>query len=289
MTLIFAAGVPGAVRAADSPAVSHSTATEADRAAALALVREGNRLLDQGHPAQALDKFREARRRVGGDKLRFNIAQALAGMQGHERDAYLEFEQFLEQVPNATPGVTKAARDELARLGALLSFLRIEVKPGGADVKLDGASVGAAPIGKPLVLVPGSHQLEITSGGFMPYRATIVVGAGQERSEAVTLAPVRPPPPVAIAPRVLTAPSPPALAPPSSPPPAPAMTLASGEGESRPAPGTSASPIYGRWWFWAGVGAVVLGVASAVALTRGTSTSHSCPPEIPAARCFASP
>jgi hypothetical protein len=289
LVLGIAIVLPGAAVAADPPAAGQPTGTAADRAAALALVREGNRLLDQGHADQALEKFREAHRLVGGDKLRFNIAQALAGMPGHERDAYREFEQFLELVPSAAPEVTKAARGEVARLGALLAFLRVDVNPVGADVKVDGASVGAAPLAKPLVLAPGGHQLEITGGGFLPYQAAILLAPGQQRAEHVTLAPV-PPPPVALAPpvvagpRAVTAPpTAPVLAP--TPPPPPAITIASQE--SQPA-NQAHAPIYGRWWFWAGVGAVALGVASAVALTRGTTTMHSCPADIPATRCFAS-
>jgi len=157
-------------------------------------------------------------------------------------------------------------------------------------VKLDGASAGAAPIAKRLVLDPGSHRLEIASAGFLPHQRTIVVGAGEDRAEKVALAPV--PPPVAIAPVVVTPPPAPPLVPPASPLTAPAGVVPSvslvSSREPAQAPDTSAHPIYGRWWFWAGVGAVVLGVASAVALTRGTTTVHSCPPEIPAARCFAS-
>jgi hypothetical protein len=279
--------LPGAAIAADSPAAGHPPVTAADRAAALALVREGNRLLDQGHADQALEKFREAHRLVGGDKLRFNIAQALAGMPGHERDTYLEFEQFLELVPNAAPDVAKAARGEVARLGALLAFLRLDVKPAGTDVKVDGVSVGAAPLAKRLVLSPGNHQLAITRSGFLPYQAAIVLAAGQERAEQVTLAAV---PPVAVAPAAVVAPAvvtppPPALVPAPTPSPSPAITVAS---LGSPPAQEAHAPIYGRWWFWAGVGAVVLGVASAVALTRGTTTMHSCPADIPATRCFAS-
>ena len=100
-------------------------------------------------------------------------------MPGHERDAYLEFEQFLELVPNAAPDVKKAARGEIGRLRVLLAFLRLDVTPAGAEVKVDGASVAPAPLAKRLVLAPGSHQLEITSRGFLPYESAIVLAAGK--------------------------------------------------------------------------------------------------------------
>jgi hypothetical protein len=285
----FAVALPGAAFAADPAAASPPRVGAADRAAALALAREGNRLLDQGHAAEALAKFREAHRLVGGDKLRFNIAQALAGMPGHERDAYLEFEQFLERVPTAAPDLTKAAHGEVARLGALLAFLRVDITPAGAEVKVDGVSMGAAPLQKRLVLSPGNHQLAITSSGFLPYQATIMLEAGKERAEQATLM-VVPPAPVALAPAVVAARAvavapPRALGPAPGPSPSPAITVSS---QGSPPVQEARAPIYGRWWFWAGVGAVALGVASAVALTRGTTTTHSCPADISATRCFAS-
>ena len=283
------------IHAAEPPGKSSAAVSEADRAGALALMREGNRLLDQGEPAKALDKFRDARRLVGGDKLRFNIAQALAGIPGRERDAYLEFEQFLELVPGAAPDVTKAAHDEIARLGTRLAFLRLEVKPTGADVKLDGAT---APIEKRLVLVPGHHDLEVTATGFVSYKASLVLTLGQDRTEPISLQVV---PPVVTPPVV----QPPRLDLPSdvrpSAPIAPPIGDVKSQGQSQvPLAATlSASPtsntvdehppLYRRWWLWAGVGAVVVGAVSIALLARGAGTTHSCPAEIPAARCFTSP
>jgi tetratricopeptide (TPR) repeat protein len=57
-------------------------------------------------------------------------------------------------------------------------------------------------------------------------------------------------------------------APPPAPPPAvgaaPATTLT-----ERATPDASARPVYRRWWFWAGAGAVVLGaVVAGIALSR---------------------
>lgn len=65
-------------------------------------------------------------------------------------------------------------------------------------------------------------------------------------------------------------------------PPAPAPELAArppGGGQtidlvSRPADESSAPPIYRRWWFWTGVGALLAGAAVvAVAVTTGGGTS----------------
>lgn len=72
-------------------------------------------------------------------------------------------------------------------------------------------------------------------------------------------------PPVLTPPAVNLAPSPP-------PPVAPALVVA----ESPPPPSahvTGERPLYKKWWFWAGVGAVLLtGTVTAIALSSGRSS-----------------
>ena len=69
------------------------------------------------------------------------------------------------------------------------------------------------------------------------------------------------------------APPPPAAPPPVAATPAPAVTLAA-SGESS----AESTPITHRWWFWAGIGAVVVGgVVTAIVLSSGGSDKLPCP------------
>jgi tetratricopeptide (TPR) repeat protein len=70
-------------------------------------------------------------------------------------------------------------------------------------------------------------------------------------------------PAVLMAPAAL-APAPVVTPPPAPPPPAPALAL-----ERQAPPPAEPHPIYKRWWFWSGVGAVVAGgVVAAILLAR---------------------
>jgi hypothetical protein len=93
---------------------------------------------------------------------------------------------------------------------------------------------------------------------------------------APTPAPTPAPGPAPVSPPLAVAPSntaPPTMSP---PPPSPMLEPRPVTGEpaaavsfTQPPPESDATPIYKRWWFWAGVGAVVLvGTVSAVAATR---------------------
>jgi tetratricopeptide (TPR) repeat protein len=77
--------------------------------------------------------------------------------------------------------------------------------------------------------------------------------------------PVAPPPVTPIAPAPAAA-TPAVVAPPAPPPSAPAAVISS------PPPPAEDHPIYTRWWFWTGVGVVVVGaVVAGIALSSGGS------------------
>jgi hypothetical protein len=261
---------------ADEPG-GHS-ATAKDRAAAIALVREGNALLDAGNAEGALDKFKQAHRLVGGDKLRFNFGQALAVIPGREPEAYGEIELFLERVASPAPDVARAARALRDRLHARLGFLHVETRADRAEVTVDGKPVGPANLAKGIPLAPGAHDIQVSAAGFVPFKGGVTLVAGQELAQVVALAPLPAAPPAAEAPPPAAAP--PVAVPPATPPPAlpPARAEASLVAAPAPEPAEQPTPIFKRWWFWAGVGAVAAGaVLTAVLLSGGTDVNHVCP------------
>ena len=90
-------------------------------------------------------------------------------------------------------------------------------------------------------------------------------------------APVRPlgaPPPVAAA-SMPSVPAPAAAAPvPSAPPPSAMLTTAAAP------PPTGETPIYEKWWFWAGVGVVVVGAVVAIAALSSSTTPWANVPDV---------
>jgi len=80
--VLVLAGMLGTL--ASAPDKARAEKTDAIKDAAQAATREGNKLLDDGHAEEALAKFQEAHRLVGGYKLQYNFGQAYQVMPGHE-------------------------------------------------------------------------------------------------------------------------------------------------------------------------------------------------------------
>jgi len=231
--------------------------TGADKAAALAATRAGNRLLDAGKPEEALAKFREAHRLVGGDKLRFNLGQALRAIPGREVEAFTEFDTFLARVPSPPANLVEEAASERRAMGATLGFITVDA-PAEATVIVDGQSAGKAPLPQAIVVRPGAHRLRIEKQGFRAVADDVTVGAGERVPRAFTLDPI-----------------------PIAAPPVRAGAEAAIDLRGQPAGDADAdSPgLLGRWWFWAAAGAAVAAAAATVWLARGSTTTHfECPP-----------
>jgi hypothetical protein len=282
-------------RADELTAKPGASVTEADRSAALALVREGNRLLDRGDPTAALERFEQARSRVGGDKLRFNIGQALAAIPGRERAAFQEFSLFVTLVPNALPTLIQAAQKELDRLRMHLGFLRVDATPVGAALYVDNESVGTTPLETSVVVAPGQHALVVSAAGYKSFRTSINAVAGQEHTETVVLAsaPIQPRAnagdrlrPTNAASGVLSVTRSSAIPTMEA---SPSLLLTNAQSSDGSQQERRSGPIYRRWWFWAGASAIVLGTASIIALSYPGGVTHSCPAEIPQSRCFPFP
>ncbi|MBX3250933.1 MAG: PEGA domain-containing protein [Myxococcales bacterium] len=133
----------------------------------------------------------------------------------------------------------------------VLPTVLVAINVDGARVLVDGAPVGEAPLA-PLELEPGSHELTVSAPGYEASTRRF------ELTEAGLRVDVRLPPATDAA-RV--------------PDDDPTWTTAS-----------AATPLWKRWWLWAGVGAVVV-VATIVAVAvaaGGSSVQEGFPvPPIP--------
>jgi hypothetical protein len=170
-----------------------------DREKALALVREGNSLLDAGKAAEALAAFRSAYAIVESPKLHFNFGQALAEIPGREAEAHEEFVQYLAQVPTAEPVKRAEANRQALALGAKLAFLWIETDPEGVAILVDEKPRGTTPLVGPFALSAGTHALRLSKPGLQPIFEAITVSAGQRVTKDFALHPAIPRPAAAAA------------------------------------------------------------------------------------------
>jgi hypothetical protein len=252
---------------------------DADRAAAVSALREGNRLLETGRAADALARFQDAFRLSGSPKLLYNIGQAERELPGHEVDAYESFNRYLDQALDAAPGTRAEAERMRSELRRKLGFLSVTTTPAGAQVMVDGAIRGAAPL--TVTLSPGTHRLRVALAGTVaPPEEALALGAGHTLSRALDLKPIVAP----LAPTVERSAQPTPL--PRATSDVAAISASSDDDDptklqevpTKTPEDKEDTPLYARWWLWAGIGAVVAAGATVFLVTRGSgSVVHDCP------------
>jgi hypothetical protein len=70
-------------------------------------------------------------------------------------------------------------------------YLTIESKPPGAQVMIDGASVGLTPVGK-FTVTPGMHAITATAPGMVTKNLTVKVKKGKTEKVVLSLQPEKP-------------------------------------------------------------------------------------------------
>jgi len=163
-----------------------------------------------------------------------------------------------------------AKEGELTELSVLLEatagFVSVKADVAGARVLINGDDKGVAPLDN-LMLPAGSYEIVVQREGFRPESQRIAVRAGKEYTVDVNLRPEavaqtdKPRAPV-LTPSAVSEPSP--------------LT-------QKPVAEVSSRPLTSRWYFWAGVGAVV--TAAAVGTVMATSQQPLDPDKVCGGTC----
>jgi hypothetical protein len=75
----------------------------------------------------------------------------------------------------------------LAEVQAKVNTLRVRVNKPGAEVFVDGASVGMSPVEYDLFVDPGTHTVEARLEGYPPVSATVTLAKGKGQEVGITL------------------------------------------------------------------------------------------------------
>jgi PEGA domain len=86
-----------------------------------------------------------------------------------------------------SPDDRRAAESALKTVQSFVSPLRLDVDQPGADVLVDGESVGTSPLAKPVLVDIGTRNIQVTKAGFQPFRETVRVDGGREVALSVRL------------------------------------------------------------------------------------------------------
>jgi len=230
------------------------------KAQAQRLLTEGSALYEKGDYAGALEKFTAAYAAYPSPKLMFNIGQADRDLS-RPVEALEAFEKFLAGDTHSSPETTAEANSAMAELRERLGQIRIACETPGAEVSVDGKSVGLTPLPKLIWATPGRHQITASRESATPVLEHADVTAGSVGTVTLHLRPPAIPVAAEPAPEPVAAPVAQRLDLEASPQPTPANI----DLEVSPAP----SPVRKGWWLgrkwtWVAAGSTVLLAAGAI-------------------------
>ena len=147
------------------------------KAQAQELLSQGSKLYHQGDLAGALEKFEAAYVAFPSPKLMFNIGHAKRDL-GRPVEAIEAFQRFLAEATDASPETMADARKSVAELQSKLGRIQIGCETVGAEVRVDGKSVGLAPLPDPIWATPGHHQVTARYASAAPVTEDVDVTVG---------------------------------------------------------------------------------------------------------------
>jgi cell division septum initiation protein DivIVA len=159
------------------------------KAQAQALLGQGTKLYQQGDVAGALEQFNAAYAAYASPKLMFNIGQANRDLR-RPVEALEAFEKFLAGAADAPPEMIADAHKSVSQLQEKLGRIQIDCETAGAEVSVDGKSVGLAPVPDPIWATPGRHQVTAKHASTAPALEDVDVTAGSVSTVTLQLRPL---------------------------------------------------------------------------------------------------
>jgi tetratricopeptide (TPR) repeat protein len=174
--LVVTAVAPAAAQQPAAP-----TADEATRNRARQKLVQGVDLLRSGDYSEALARFQEAYIFVPSPKIHYNFGLAYLGL-ARRAEALAAFEKFLAEATDATKDTRDKAEEHSRDLRTRVAFVEVTADQAGADVLLDGRTVGQTPLARPLYVDLGPHQIVVQiPGSGQPYLERIAPDRGGQR------------------------------------------------------------------------------------------------------------
>jgi tetratricopeptide (TPR) repeat protein len=212
--------------------------------AAKAHLQSGAALYEENNFHGALAEFQRAYELAPSYKILFNIAQVELELQDHA-GAFKAYTRYLrEGGPDLAPARRAQVELELERLGGRVGFLVIQTA-AGAQVVVDEAPVGYAPLPEPVAVSAGKHRVTVIVPGREPITRVFDVAGHQDVTAALTVEPL-----------VVSPARPPPSTVPRPPPP--------------PDPPASKTPMYAAWSITGGLAA---GAGVLALITRGDANA----------------
>jgi hypothetical protein len=197
-SLLAAACLTASVVSSAQPATpAMSAAASMDKADEL--YRQGNEAYKQNRLKDAYGFYREA----WNLKKSYDIAGNLGAVElaiNMPRDAAEHLIHSLRQFPaNGKPEARNKTRQWLEDALKQIGTLTIKVNVDGAEIAVDGKSIGKSPFTDEVFVDPGARRVEAKLEGYEPTRQEIQIAKGSTREVTLKLTKSVAPPPIASA------------------------------------------------------------------------------------------
>jgi hypothetical protein len=158
------------------------------------IIRQGVELRRKGRDQEALPLFQRAYDLERSPRTAAQLGLVELSM-GYALAAERHLQEALSSPRHFWVNRNRAELDTaLAQARANIGELTVQGEPVGAEVLVNGKSVGVLPRREPVRLVEGAAELVVTAPGFQKHSATLAITGGQRQTVAVTLKPPRQPP-----------------------------------------------------------------------------------------------
>jgi hypothetical protein len=217
-----------------------------------AIIKKAVDLRHQGKDQEALTELRRAAEIANPPRLSVQTGFAEQAL-GLWAPAEKHLQEGLAQASDPWIAKNRATIEKsLTFVGEHLATLDVWGSPDGAEIFVNGESMGTLPLTSSLRVAAGTTQLSVRAKGFTPALRTLELAAGaNERERVVLLAQEVSPPGEAASPAAA---------------PGPVVSLS-----SQPEPVEAHPAITSRWWFWTLAGVVVAGGVTAIVLATHKS------------------
>lgn len=186
-------GAPEPAKAADAaeqaPAAATSSSNASARDEAAQRFEAASALYAQGNYEAAAVELERAYALVPDPRVLYKLGMLRLHLQHHAR-ARRAFERYLaDGGAELTPDARLRLESDLRLLRDKTAELEVGVNVAGAEVLVDGVSMGYSPISAPLVVDVGEHHIAVRKDGYSAHDARLTLAGGEAQRVDVVLQP----------------------------------------------------------------------------------------------------